>query len=185
MAHRPHDVRGFTLIELMVVVAIIGLLASIAMPELQRMTIRSKTAERRVVVMTIRRAITDWVMTNDGLPKGKTELVGPADPVGTAGSVKRVPDFSVPDWNYVIGASGQREIEGALYYSYTFWLRPAAGTTGSFDLTVTAIGDLDGDSNPSVRMATWHLANGTSTSDPILDQVPSRWLDQEVDDGTF
>ncbi len=51
---RRENARGFTLIELMIVMAIVGVLASIAIPILSRLQLRSRAAEGKVNLAAIR-----------------------------------------------------------------------------------------------------------------------------------
>lgn len=51
--------KGFTLIELMIVVAIIGILAAIALPAYQDYTIRAKVAEGIVLASSLRAVVAD------------------------------------------------------------------------------------------------------------------------------
>ena len=55
--------RGFTLIEVMVVVAIVGLLAALAMPAYQEHTIRTKVSEMILAASSCRAAVTEAVQT--------------------------------------------------------------------------------------------------------------------------
>jgi type IV pilus assembly protein PilA len=55
--------KGFTLIELMIVIAIIGILAAIALPQYQDYTIRSKVTEGLTLASAAKTAVTDTFST--------------------------------------------------------------------------------------------------------------------------
>jgi len=58
---------GFTLIELMIVVAIIGILAAVALPAYQDYTVRAKASEVILAASSCRTAITEAVQTASGV----------------------------------------------------------------------------------------------------------------------
>ena len=59
--------QGFTLIELMIVVAIIGILAAIALPAYQDYTIRSKVTEAMVLASEAKTAVAETASALGGL----------------------------------------------------------------------------------------------------------------------
>ncbi len=64
--------EGFTLIELMIVIAIIGILAAIAIPAYQDYTIRAQASEGLTLSSSVRVAITDYYAQNGTWPTAMT-----------------------------------------------------------------------------------------------------------------
>ena len=85
--------KGFTLIELMIVVAIIGILAAIAIPAYQDYTIRAQVTEGLTLASAAKAAVAESVANNGDWPLDNT--VAGLDPTPTNISGKYVDSVAV------------------------------------------------------------------------------------------
>jgi type IV pilus assembly protein PilA len=87
--------KGFTLIELMIVVAIIGILAAVAIPAYQDYTLRAKVTEGIGFADAAKNAVGEYYMTNNVWPTlAQSGLTSPSTAIvqsvalGVAGQVR-------------------------------------------------------------------------------------------------
>jgi type IV pilus assembly protein PilA len=73
--------KGFTLIELMIVIAIIGILAAIAIPAYQNYTIRSQITEGLTLADGWKTAIAEYYANTGNWP-AQTNLTGTSNSIG-------------------------------------------------------------------------------------------------------
>lgn len=66
--------QGFTLIELMIVIALIGILATIAVPAYQHHVVRARVTEGLELASSAKLAVSESVVSNNGLPEGNIAL---------------------------------------------------------------------------------------------------------------
>ena len=121
--------RGFTLIELMIVVAIIGVLASIAVPMLSSHQLRTKTTEAKTNLGAIR------VVEEAAFSETGNYVAANAEPSVIPGRQPANFDYAGSDYATIGWAP-----EGRVFFSYAVAIAPDAS-----GYTADAAADLDGD----------------------------------------
>jgi type IV pilus assembly protein PilA len=92
---RKRNKKGFTLVELVVVVAILGILAALAVPRFMGTQDNAKKQTHNANVRTIESALSLYVAEEGKYTTAISDLV-------TAGYLKKVPDYPLGTGTYTI-----------------------------------------------------------------------------------
>jgi prepilin-type N-terminal cleavage/methylation domain-containing protein len=129
---------GFTLVELMIVVVILGILAAVAIPAFSRYVKRSKTSEASA---NLRAIYQGEVAYYNRVPQQFDNQSGQFVTAGAQPAVSPLGSRSTGVWTDLNWQQIGFSTDSQLYYQYT---PTATGTGSSAALTITALGNLDG-----------------------------------------
>jgi type IV pilus assembly protein PilA len=141
---------GFTLIELMIVVAIIGILAAIAIPNFLRFQLKAKSSEGKTNLAAIRTAEESYFAEY-----GNYISALPSPPTGSMTPYNQKTVFS-----HAVAAAGFDTVgwspEGQVYFNYS------AEINGAADMFTAGAGaDIDNDTGSGGDPQVWGYRKGT------------------------
>jgi prepilin-type N-terminal cleavage/methylation domain-containing protein len=147
--------RAFTLVELMIVVAIIGILASVAVPNYQVFVLRAKKSEAYVCLDGVRTAEYAYEAAFD------TFIEVPINPDPPLQRIQRDWDLTKQDW-----VTLDWEPTGAVRCAYEVQTWDANSW-----FTATAYCDIDGDGQTAIiKLNSWHSTSAGTFEEPYHDR---------------
>ena len=152
---------GFTLIELMIVVAIIGILAAVAIPAFLKYIKRSKTTEASMNIRRLYDSSVSYYDTDHATPTGA--ILAPQFPASTLSTNPALADIGATkvittDWTNATWQALNFAVSDPHYYAYQY---NSAGSSIGATFIASAFGNLDDDDTYStfVRVGTVDLSN--------------------------
>jgi type IV pilus assembly protein PilA len=173
--------RGFTLIELMIVVAILGILAAVAIPAFVNYMRRAKSSEATVNVDRIYEGVVAYFdadrskrnVTTGGASRCLPPTVAwtPTTP-GPPGETQYI--ASAASWQDDTWVALDFGMADNHYYQYSYYTSAASCTISNASFEALARGDLDGDKDYSlfvrvgaVEGGSLHGSSGIYKEDPL------------------
>lgn len=156
--------KGFTLIELMIVIAIIGILAAVALPAYQDYTVRAKVSEAILAGSSCRTAVTE-AFDSGAIPTG-TATFGCEQGAAGAGNEasKYVQSITVAKTGAAVGqititTTSRPDLKGA--GNKTIQMTPLNGAEQPF--SITTVSGATTDTATTALIKSWKCGPGSST----------------------
>ncbi len=152
--------KGFTLIELMIVVAIIGILAAVALPAYQDYTIRAKMSEVILAASACRTSITEVYQTGGTPPSANGWGCE-----NTGGGASKYVNTVLTDANGLITVQIGSGLNATYVDGHLVTLAPLIGTSGSFTLANSS-------SDMGKGVNAWRCGNTTDGTNLLAKYLP-------------